>query len=108
MTASQRIRKIIDTKKITIKFFCEQTGISRDTLNQMFKNDSDPKLPLLQGCLREFPNLNERWLILGEGEMWKEEESSKLEQEVKGIKGQLKNIEKDNKDLYKLIIERLK
>ena len=94
MTASQRIRKIIDTKKISIKFFCEQTGINRDTLNQMFRKDSDPRLKLIQKVMLGFPELNPIWLILGEGEMWVSDsgKDDDLAKDVMDIKEQLKKI----------------
>lgn len=70
MTASQRIRHIIESKNLTIEAFSKQTGTPRGTLNQMFKNDSNPKLPLLKACLELFPHLNARWLITGKGSPW--------------------------------------
>ena len=70
MTASQRIKHIIKAKNLTIEAFAKQTGTTRGTLNQMFKNDSNPKLPLLAACLDLFPDLNPRWLITGKGEVW--------------------------------------
>lgn len=73
MTASQRIKHIIKSKNISIETFAEQTGTTRGTLNQMFKNDSNPKLPLLAACLNSFPDLNPRWLITGEGNVWEPE-----------------------------------
>ena len=45
MTASQRIKHIIKSKNLSIEAFAEQVGTTRGTLNQMFKNDSNPKLP---------------------------------------------------------------
>jgi len=94
MTASQRIKHIIKTKNITIKDFCNRVGINRDTLGQMVKNDSDPKLPLLQACIREFPDLNPIWLLMGEGEMWKDDEATSLDlaKDIKEMKEQLNKI----------------
>ena len=107
MTASQRIRHLIKLKNYTIEAFAEKVGTTRSTLNQMFKNDTNPKLPLLQACLRQFPDLNPRWLILGEGEIWEtnsstnstivEEEHRQLQQQVKEMEdllnGQVKKME---------------
>lgn len=96
MTASQRIKHIIKIKNITIKDFCDRVDINRDTLGQMFKNDSDPKLPLLQACIREFPELNPMWLLMGEGEMWKDKEEVSLDlaKDVADIKKKLEVITK--------------
>ena len=79
MTASQRIKHIIKSKNLTIEAFAEQTGTTRGTLNQMFKNDSNPKLPLLAACLNAFSDLNPRWLITGEGSAWESKNSNQYQ-----------------------------
>ncbi len=79
MTASQRIKHIIKSKNLTVEAFAEQTGTTRGALNQMFKNDSNPKLPLLEACLNLFPELNPRWLITGKGNAWETEQTTDYE-----------------------------
>jgi len=92
MTASQRIRHIIKSKNLTIEAFAEQTGTSRGTLNQMFKNDSNPKLPLLEACIELFPDLNARWLITGKGNPWEFEKSVQNHQ-LEGLQNKVKEME---------------
>ena len=89
MTPSERIRHIIKSKHLTIEAFAEKTGVPRSTLNQMFKNDSNPKLPLLEACLELFPDLNPRWLITGKGEPWDMTETPQLE----ALKNKLKEMD---------------
>ena len=79
MTASQRIKHIIKSKNLSIEAFAEQVGTTRGTLNQMFKNDSNPKLPLLAACLNLYPDLNPRWLITGKGNAWETEDANQYE-----------------------------
>jgi len=94
MTASERLKHLLDNKNLSTAQFGKKVGVSRDTLNKMFSKGSDPKLHLLQKCLELFPNLNIEWLILGSGEMWKitEEKTTLLEQEMKEVKSELKRI----------------
>ncbi len=94
MTASERLKYLLDSKNLSVAQFGKKVGVSRDTLNKMFAKGSDPKLHLLQKCLELYPNLNIDWLILGKGEMWKitEEKTSLLEQEMKAVKLELKRI----------------
>ena len=94
MNVSQRIRKIIDTKKITVKYFCERVDASRDAVNQMFRKETEPRLKLIENILREFPDINPYWLILGEGEMWvfDKTEAEGLEKEVRALKEKLEVI----------------
>lgn len=79
MTASQRIKHIIKSKNLSVEAFAEQTGTTRGTLNQMFKNDSNPKLPLLEACVNLFPDLNPRWLLTGKGNVWETKDASQYE-----------------------------
>jgi len=98
MTASQRIRHIIKSKNLSIEAFAEQAGTTRGTLNQMFKNDSNPKLPLLAACLELFPDLNARWLITGKGNPWEFEklvqnhQLDKLQIKVKEMEDFMNNV----------------
>lgn len=94
MTASERLKHLLDTKNLSVNQFGKKVGVSRDTLNKMFAKGSDPKLHLLQKCLQLYPALNIEWLILGEGEMWRidEKKATKLEQEMEAVKLELKRI----------------
>jgi len=94
MSASERLKHLVDSQNLSISQFGKKVGISRDTLNKMFAKGSDPKLHLLQKCLKLYPNLNIEWLILGKGEMWKMgvEKMTKLEQEMEAVKADLKRI----------------
>ncbi len=95
MTASQRIKHIIKSKNLSIEAFAAQTGTTRGTLNQMFKNDSNPKLPLLAACVNLFPDLNPRWLITGKGNAWELENASQyevLQKKVVEMEGLMNNI----------------
>lgn len=96
MTASERLKHLLDSENLSITQFGKKVDVSRDTLNKMFANGSDPKLHLLQKCLELYPNLNIEWLILGKGDMWKMEveKMTKLEQEMEVVKAELKRINK--------------
>jgi len=96
MSASERLKHLLDSQNLSVTQFGKKVGVSRDTLNKMFAKGSDPKLHLLQKCLELYPNLNIEWLILGKGEMWKmeAEKMTKLEQEMEAVKAELKRINK--------------
>ncbi len=95
MTASQRIKHLIKVQGTTIERFAEQVGTTKSALNQMFKNDSNPKLVLIQACMQNFPKLSLKWLVMGEGEMWEADTwNSEKEQELIFLKDQLEGMEK--------------
>ncbi len=85
MTASQRIEHILNIKKTSKKEFAEAVGININTLSKMFQNKTDPKLPLIQSCLEQFPSLNAHWLVTGKGEVWLKKKSDVREVNVKQL-----------------------
>jgi len=109
MTASQRIKHLIKVQGTTIEGFAEKVGTTKSALNQMFKNDSNPKLTLLQACMRNFPQLSLKWLVMGEGEMWEGGVwDSKKEAELIALKEQLGKMEKQTNKFEESIEESMK
>lgn len=97
MTASQRIKHILNFKKTSITDFCERHGLVRGTLNQMWRLNRDPSFELLTICLKEFPDLNAHWLLTGEGEVWLEDKKStpnydKLDHRLKDVEKQIEQV----------------
>lgn len=104
MTASQRIKHLIKVEGTTIESFADKVGTTKSALNQMFKNDSNPKLALIQACMRNFPQLSLKWLVMGEGNMWEgvalDEEKEK---ELVSLKKQLEEMGKQTNQFEKTI-----
>jgi transcriptional regulator with XRE-family HTH domain len=70
MTVNQRISEVLTILGITQAAFCEKTGINRPTVNTVLKGINAPSFMVVESILRNFPNLNPNWLILGNGEIW--------------------------------------
>lgn len=51
--------------------FALKAGISPQTLNTAFMNDSELKLSVIQDILRAFPEVSTDWFVMGEGNMLK-------------------------------------
>ncbi|MEN9610829.1 MAG: hypothetical protein RLZZ628_1643 [Bacteroidota bacterium] len=73
MSVNQRISEIITILGMTQAAFSEKTGINRPTLSTVMKGTNAPSFMVVESILRNFPNLSPNWLILGEGEIWKNE-----------------------------------
>lgn len=71
-TVLQRIRKIIDSKKISDKKFSEQIGIPQTTLSNLFIRGNEPNVTIVAAILRRYDDINSEWLVLGKGIMFKE------------------------------------
>lgn len=75
-----RLREFADYKKekgILYTSFAEKIGISIQRLNTLF-NGVRFGFKVVEALMKEFPELNIRWLILGEGEMLSKEYSEEL------------------------------
>lgn len=71
MTVNQRITKIYENLQISQYRFAKDTGISTATLNNIvLDSEGKPSFTTIQKILNSYKNLNARWLITGEGEMW--------------------------------------
>lgn len=71
MTVNQRITKIYENLQISQYRFAKDTGISTATLNNIvLDSEGKPSFTTIQKILNSYENLNARWLITGEGEMW--------------------------------------
>lgn len=69
-TVNQRIKIAIDSLKITQKAFSEVIGISEKVTSNVKKGKNPPNFLMIESIIRHFPQINARWLILGEGDMW--------------------------------------
>ena len=92
---NQRVKNVIDfTTKGNVLQFSKEIGISQPRINRLFSIDTrSGKYPLVsfeivQAIINKFVNINAEWLLTGEGEMLKSENTStetSKEESVKGI-----------------------
>ena len=71
----ERIRKIMNHFALEELEFASLTGIDQQELNQIINGKSNPTLDVLQRIGSAFPNIEARWLFMGEGR-WFVPESS--------------------------------
>lgn len=69
MAEGQRLEEYLRLKKISQTFFGELIGASKSAVNKWIKNDALPNGSQLKQILINYPDLNIRWWITGEGEM---------------------------------------
>lgn len=65
--AVERIRKIMNHFALKDEEFCSLIGIDQQELNQIICEQSNPTLDVLQKIGSAFPNIEARWLFMGEG-----------------------------------------
>jgi transcriptional regulator with XRE-family HTH domain len=67
----ERIKQLIDVQGMTVARFSDKVGVeNHQTMYKLLKNGTNPSADTIIGILTAFRNLNPRWLLLGDGEMF--------------------------------------
>lgn len=69
MTVIDRIRKIISEEGLTVEMFANNTEISKNTLDSMFKKKTNPSFENLSKIFETYPKYSIEWLMTGKGVM---------------------------------------
>jgi len=80
-----RIRKILETEKMSPSRFAEEIGVQRSSLSHILSGRNYPGYEYLLKILKRFPSLDANWLLMGEGEMYKSDKQT---------------VDKGNKELF--------
>lgn len=70
-TIIERIRAIIRNEGISVEAFSRATGISKYTLDSMFKKGTSPSFDNLSKVISAYAQYSLDWLVTGKGEMMK-------------------------------------
>jgi transcriptional regulator with XRE-family HTH domain len=68
-TIVERIREIIRHENISVEAFSKITGISKYTLDSMFKKETNPSFENLNKIISAYPQYSLDWLMTGKGNM---------------------------------------
>jgi transcriptional regulator with XRE-family HTH domain len=64
-----RIVKFLIFEKISPSEFADKIGVQRSSMSHILNGRNFPSASFLQKMLQAFPQLNPRWLMIGDGEM---------------------------------------
>ena len=64
-----RIRKIIQVKKLSASAFADRIGVPRSTISHILSGRNNPSLDLVQKILDAFPDVQTEWMVRGYGNM---------------------------------------
>jgi transcriptional regulator with XRE-family HTH domain len=64
-----RITKFLIAEHISPTEFADKIGVQRSSISHVLTGRNYPSASFIQKMLVAFPNLNPRWLLLGEGDM---------------------------------------
>jgi len=73
-----RIKKIMEYYELSPASLAEQIGINRSNLTHLFSGRNQPSLELAKKILHCYPDIKTEWLIMGVGEMFRNNEEREL------------------------------
>jgi DNA-binding XRE family transcriptional regulator len=73
-----RIKKIMEYYKYSPASFSERIGINRSNLTHLFSGRNQPSLELAKKILHYFPDIKTEWLIMGVGDMFRDNDEKEL------------------------------
>ena len=95
----ERFELIMKYNFLDKKKFADKVGVMPTTLDQVLKGHKKPTIDILKKICSAFPEINEYWIILGQGSIYGNSEVSKVieavfsnEVNVRRIKELLTNI----------------
>lgn len=62
-----RIRKLIELKKLNAAQFADKIGVQRSSISHILSGRNRPSLEFLQKILKNYPEINADWLLTGNG-----------------------------------------
>jgi len=68
-----RINLILKAKNITAKQFAEEIGVQPSGMSHILSGRNNPSLDFVMKVIRRYPEIDMRWLTLGEGQMYNTE-----------------------------------
>ncbi|MGB1040900.1 MAG: helix-turn-helix domain-containing protein [Flavobacteriales bacterium] len=73
MSLTNRIPQLLQQKKLSQSQFCNETGFSKQNLSKFLRGSvKHVKVEIAIVIAKSYPEVNLRWLLLGEGEMFNE------------------------------------
>jgi transcriptional regulator with XRE-family HTH domain len=77
-----RIKQILEFYNLSPALFAEQIGINRSNLTHLFSGRNQPSLDLAKKILHCYPDIKTEWLIMGVGEMFRNNEDKELQMQI--------------------------
>ena len=68
-SVNERVKALIDYKKVSINKFAQTLGIGQKLLSNMFIRGTEPSSKTISSILNTFPDISAEWLLRGEGDM---------------------------------------
>jgi transcriptional regulator with XRE-family HTH domain len=72
----QRIKELILNEGLTSGTFADLIGVQRSSISHILNGRNNPSLDFVVKTLQQFPRINPDWLLMGQGEMYKNDQET--------------------------------
>jgi len=97
-----RIKKLIKLSEFSIADIATKVATSESTVRNFKAGRNEPNVAFLKFLFREFPDLNPKWLLFGEGEMLlKDERNSDNQLRIELLEKKMQEVQPIVKSLKK-------
>jgi transcriptional regulator with XRE-family HTH domain len=79
MSIGQRIKELIKEKDISVQKFASIIGQAEKSVYNYANGKTMPKADVLQKIISSYPDVNSNWLLTGQGPMFLEDNSVRVE-----------------------------
>lgn len=100
---NQRIREFINSLGVNDNQFAKSIGITQSVIASMFSRNTEPSSKVIVSILNAYANLSAEWLMRGEGDMLKSNETEKVNSISKKYDAE---VEIDNEGYLKIKIKK--
>ncbi len=76
MDEKDRLLAVIRSENLTSKQFADEVGILPGTVSNIVSGRNKPSLDVMQKILKKYPQISSDWLILGDGQMYRQKSDS--------------------------------
>jgi plasmid maintenance system antidote protein VapI len=67
-----RILRFLEQKNVSATKFADTIGITRSSMSHIVSGRNKPSMDMVQKILQHYPEVNPDWLILGQGDMFRQ------------------------------------
>jgi transcriptional regulator with XRE-family HTH domain len=92
----ERILKFLESEKVSPSEFADKIGVQRSSMSHILNGRNYPSAAFIQKMLHAYPNVNSRWLLIGDGQMRSESAETK-DNSIKSIFSNISSPVPDNK-----------
>ncbi len=98
----ERLQTLLSSEKIASSKFADILGVNRSSISHLLSGRNNPSLDFLQRVLKKFPHINPDWLLLGQGNMYRNDATNDVHKPSLGLfKEDIKDEEKDSVHIIK-------